>query len=306
MIIFFCSIGVHLLLSIQTTFFDQSIPNQPGFSSSVAAVTMLPDAPKLALAWKTWYRHCALLRRLRFIRNLIAERRHYDIDECIENYPDEDVVDQPIKENNDDVNDTEQIGDEDIESAPPQFVGSQDYLDDDYPGAGLSDREKDEFAAIQKRIDYYSNVFGAEFNDIAYDESNRGETLMTQILSYGPEQTAIYSKEFAMGASKCCPNGCREEKLREQMSLRDLEELGAELEVSVRLSFERLKEVQESNVLRGDPDDEVVKDDHKSENNDLEMQLYSRTPTKFGTSNGQYQVSIYIFSTFDIQKRIHP
>ncbi len=228
------------------------------------------------------------MRRLRFIRNLIAERRHYDIDECIENYREE--VAEGRGEN---VEDNDVENDEDVEAAPPEYIGSQDYLDDDYPGAGLSERERDEYAAIQQRIDYYSNVFGAEFNDIANNTTNT-ETLMTQILSYGPEQTAIYSKEFAMGASKCCPNGCREEKLREQMSLRDLEELEAELEISVRLSFERLKEVQQSNVLRYElePSQKRINEDKTySDDNDVEMQLYSQTPTKFNAASGHLTVS---------------
>ena len=57
------------------------MPPQPGLSSSAAAVTILPDVPKLAKAWRTWYKHVGLLRRLRFIRSLIAKKRYYEIDE---------------------------------------------------------------------------------------------------------------------------------------------------------------------------------------------------------------------------------
>ena len=36
-------------------FFDKCVPNQPGFSSSVAAATILPDPSHIAQAWGKWY-----------------------------------------------------------------------------------------------------------------------------------------------------------------------------------------------------------------------------------------------------------
>jgi len=171
---------------------------------------------------------------------------------------------------------------------------------------------KDEYAEIQQRINYYSNVFGAEFNDIAntigldMEEGNRDETeratlgILTQILAYGPEQTAVYSKEFARGASTCCPNGCREEKLS-QASLRDLEDLEADLKANVIKSFETLKEVQKTNVVRDESDHKGIhgeKDDKSTDANDVELQLYSRTPTKFSTSvSTSYDVNTGIFDS---------
>lgn len=61
-------------LAVATTFFDHCVPNQPGFSSSVVAVTILPGAPELAKAWRKWYAAAAALRRLRFIREVINEK----------------------------------------------------------------------------------------------------------------------------------------------------------------------------------------------------------------------------------------
>eukprot|EP00587_Corethron_hystrix_P004932 CAMPEP_0113302754 /NCGR_PEP_ID=MMETSP0010_2-20120614/3452_1 /TAXON_ID=216773 ORGANISM="Corethron hystrix, Strain 308" /NCGR_SAMPLE_ID=MMETSP0010_2 /ASSEMBLY_ACC=CAM_ASM_000155 /LENGTH=415 /DNA_ID=CAMNT_0000156631 /DNA_START=400 /DNA_END=1644 /DNA_ORIENTATION=- /assembly_acc=CAM_ASM_000155 len=69
-------------LAVATSFFDHGVPNQPGFSSSVAAISILPDAPELARAWRKWYVAAAALRRLRFIRSLIADLRFYDIEIC--------------------------------------------------------------------------------------------------------------------------------------------------------------------------------------------------------------------------------
>ena len=55
-------------LAVATTFFDHCVPNQPGFSSSVIAVTILPGAKELAKAWRKWYAAAAALRRLRWPR----------------------------------------------------------------------------------------------------------------------------------------------------------------------------------------------------------------------------------------------
>jgi hypothetical protein len=54
-------------------FFDEVVPPQPGFSSSVAAVTMIPDARLVANAWKKWKIVERKLQTLRYARNLIAK-----------------------------------------------------------------------------------------------------------------------------------------------------------------------------------------------------------------------------------------
>ncbi len=62
-------------LSSAVDFFDKVVPNQPGYSSSVAAVTILPNANQLARAWKKWYACARKLRRLRFIRRRLRKLR---------------------------------------------------------------------------------------------------------------------------------------------------------------------------------------------------------------------------------------
>ena len=54
---------------------------------------------------------------------------------------------------------------------------------------------------------YYRDVFGSSDNEDV-------EALLFQALNYGPEQSAVYSREMAQGAAACCPNGCGEERLR--------------------------------------------------------------------------------------------
>lgn len=67
-------------LSYVGEYFDRCVPNQPGYSSSVAAITILPSAPHIARAWSKWYAAAGKLRRLRFIRKLIKDKLHYEID----------------------------------------------------------------------------------------------------------------------------------------------------------------------------------------------------------------------------------
>lgn len=55
-------------LEMAVEFFDKVVPNQPGYSSSVAAVTILPDVNQVSKAWKKWFDCASKLRRLRFIR----------------------------------------------------------------------------------------------------------------------------------------------------------------------------------------------------------------------------------------------
>jgi hypothetical protein len=62
-------------LAQTSKFFDKCVPNQPGFSSSVAAVTILPPANRLYQAWHKWYKAAAKVRRLRFIKNIIEDKK---------------------------------------------------------------------------------------------------------------------------------------------------------------------------------------------------------------------------------------
>jgi hypothetical protein len=61
-------------------FFDKCVPNQIGFSSSVAAVTILPDSSQVSYAWKKWYACANRLRRLRFIRSRIRHLQKQEED----------------------------------------------------------------------------------------------------------------------------------------------------------------------------------------------------------------------------------
>jgi hypothetical protein len=61
-------------LAAGVEFFDQCIPNQPGFTSSIAAITMVPDAQKATKVWGKWYACGSKMRRLRYIKSHLETR----------------------------------------------------------------------------------------------------------------------------------------------------------------------------------------------------------------------------------------
>ena len=62
-------------------------------------------------------------------------------------------------------------------------------------------------------------------------------------LQFGPEQTAVYSREFAAAAAPCCPNGCMEGRVREA-TLNDLRGMERETEDEMRVAFLDLRKAR--------------------------------------------------------------
>jgi hypothetical protein len=153
-------------LAVTSSFFDHCVPNQPGFSSSVAAVTILPAASQLAKSWRMWYAAAGKLRRLRYIRKLIAERRRYRIesgDSC--KLPDND------------------------EEAKYEY----EELAETAPGPK---RQASVYEKCHKKRAYYKSVLGSTSDEDV-------EAHLLHALHYGPEQTAVYSREFARVSIYC-------------------------------------------------------------------------------------------------------
>ena len=91
-----------------------------------------------------------------------------------------------------------------------------------------------------KRINYKYDVFGTDYEEDVV-------SLLVQAMKYEPEQTAVYSREFAQGASACCPTGCAEKRTRD-LRIDELLELEMEVKSLVEESFTELKHAQISNV----------------------------------------------------------
>jgi len=207
-------------LEVTKTFFDQCVPNQPGFSSSVAAVTILPGASKLSRAWSKWYSYAAALRRLRFVRRLASQMRHYDIDSI----------------NGNSISHSERERDRYINKEIAKEIGSRKTFDPE-PDLPPNEQHADYFIkqAEQQRMEqeqqrYYREVFST-YQDEAEDLFLNPEL--------GPEQAAVYSRELAQSAAQCCPNGCCEDRVmraridelnvREQEAVSQVQEAYADL-----------------------------------------------------------------------------
>ena len=61
-------------LAVTAAMFDRAIPGEDCFTSSVAAVTILPDPASLAASWRKWYASIGAQRRLNYVRHLLSER----------------------------------------------------------------------------------------------------------------------------------------------------------------------------------------------------------------------------------------
>ena len=217
-------------LSVTTAFFDHCVPNQPGFSSSVAAITILPAASHLAEAWNNWYKAASKLRRLRFIRQEIADRRSYEID--IEAYPED--------------------GDQDPEQ--PRIKKPNDSRGNIYDDSEVTDR-------------YYQEVLGA-ITDVEVENN------LLHALNFGPEQTAVYSREFAQGAANLAPNGCCEGRIRR-----------ATIDELVRMEYSVLEEVHAANLALRRAQERIA-DDVSSDGNvsDDEMENIMMSASKHGNA----------------------
>ncbi|KAL3930139.1 MAG: hypothetical protein SGBAC_011894, partial [Bacillariaceae sp.] len=176
-------------LSVTTAFFDHCVPNQPGFSSSVAAVTILPAATQITDAWQQWYKAAAKVRKLRYLRERIKFVRG--------------------KEGSDTSEGSGSDGDlgVDNKSGKPVLTRRTSVHDDDVLGS-------------QTDVEVEDHLFHA--------------------LNLGPEQTAVYGREFAQGAANFAPHGWFEWRINnaglkellvmEETAARDVRQANMELQ----------------------------------------------------------------------------
>lgn len=99
--------------------------------------------------------------------------------------------------------------------------------------ANINDDDKDVTSNNIHEDDYFFVNIDDEDDDDAYIAS----------LQFGPEQTAVYSREFAGAAAPCCPNGCMEGRVR-QATLNELRDMEREMEEEVRLAFLDLRKAR--------------------------------------------------------------
>ena len=181
-------------MAVTAEFFDRCVPNQPGFSSSVVAVTILPSADELAMTWKKWQPVAAALRRLKFIRAEIVSRRD---------------------------------GDDPTNSAASVLPPAPNHRADLSPS-----RE----GSRSIHFDNYRELLGT-CTDLEI------ESHVMEALNLGPEQSAMYDREFAQSASGCCPNGRNEKQVR-RASLEELQDMEQDAIAEVQETHAALRQSQ--------------------------------------------------------------
>ena len=272
--------GIDWQLAVTTSFFDSCIPAQHGFTSSVAAVTILPDANEIATAWRKWYAAATVLRRLRYVRSIIADRRY--------NYG-YDFYSRKNSESNSILDDGNEI---DV-----RVHDNETFINDiGHDERALNIGLEDNFMHIE------DNLFLEEMNqtitNLGGDDVEEVEDFMLQALQFGPEQKAVYRREIAQSAAACCPFGCREERLR-YLRIDDLIELEKELRSDIVNASVSLREAQRraadsaaftasSNTQTGNPDENlhnIVETEYHTNVSDCRDPNDDPHDTDFATSN---------------------
>ena len=189
-------------LNVTTAFFDHCVPNQPGFSSSVAAVTILPAAEQVSVAWGHWYNAAGKVRRLRFIRRRIADLQQ----------------EQLAKKRGSALQDSSS-------SLGPSWIGPNRYSSVGHIDFHRFSRiHDDEFLGSNTDLEVEDHLFHA--------------------LNFGPEQTAVYAREFAMGGSNLAPHGWNEGKI-ERASMEELLKMEEKAAMAVQRANWELEEARD-------------------------------------------------------------
>jgi hypothetical protein len=79
-----------------------------------------------------------------------------------------------------------------------------------------------------------NNICQDDYVFVNNDDENGDAYILS--LQFGPEQTAVHSREFAQAAAPCCPNGCMEGRVR-NATLYELREMEREMEEEVKQAF---------------------------------------------------------------------
>jgi hypothetical protein len=247
-------------LTFAGEYLDRCVPNQPGYSSSIAAITILPSAPDLAHAWSKWYNAAAKLRRLRHVRYLIRNCVHYDI---LDDYDDHEKGDDRKFE---------------LPGAMREVPRNQSFgqkaeaLMEAYtvnrrPSIGQESQHapRQIYQSSAENKVYYRDVLGSSF-DGDVDQNN-----LFMSFEFGPEQTAVYSREFAQSAAACCPHGCFEGRMR-RLGIDGLRRLEEQAKEEVHTANLLLRQAQKHAIV-SEADAEHASSAHKRSKMREEQQI---------------------------------
>eukprot|EP00533_Pseudo-nitzschia_delicatissima_P009379 CAMPEP_0116084330 /NCGR_PEP_ID=MMETSP0327-20121206/3747_1 /TAXON_ID=44447 /ORGANISM="Pseudo-nitzschia delicatissima, Strain B596" /LENGTH=1201 /DNA_ID=CAMNT_0003575273 /DNA_START=88 /DNA_END=3693 /DNA_ORIENTATION=+ len=239
-------------LEAAAIFFDQCIPAQKGFTSSIAAVTMVPDAKKLTKVWGKWYVLGNKMRKIKFLQRYLKRRKSmkksgkkglYDFfvaaPVCVAGQALKKIGGQkPSDESNNNIDDivtsdkiivnstTKQDNFYDVEA----YVKSQSKSEDDSDaGVNLIGETSSSSVVLnpdtQKRKEMYASSNPGGSTTFEYDDFD--PVLFARWIGYSEEtkldgmidtleieQLSVYAREMSQSASNPCVYGFAPETLR--------------------------------------------------------------------------------------------
>ena len=223
---------------------EDIIPSEPGYSSPIVAVSILPCAVQVGLVWRKWYTTLTHQRRLKYIRDCIHSQME-EVSNLSSQAAGANIA--PTKTEYKTIvrrkRDTALADSVYIQGSDENdFVSSTEKSDYKSPTMSstnssaqpptLSHRSSNDRSAGASQ--YYVRAMGTMVDN----DTDNGAflDLKHDTLEFGPEQLAVYSRELAQSASNCCPRGCHEERLPRL----SIEELALEEQACLEL-FQRSK-----------------------------------------------------------------
>jgi len=207
-------VGRQLKLAIE--FFDKIVPNQPGFSSSIAALTILPDVKRLSQAWAKWFGCAGKVRRLNFIRKRLQQLRE----------------EENLKNRNEDGQQSSNNG---------TSVGhSQSKTNSETSSVAkyhnLETRKGSRNACTEKDLESTRRIA----TSCIEEESNMEMFLDEDEI----EQMTVYYREYARSSASCGPYGCDEYAIL-QADIITLEDYEQEAADEVSIAIEKLHKARD-------------------------------------------------------------
>jgi len=251
-------------LQVAIDFFDKVVPNQPGYSSSVAALTILPDVKRLSQAWKKWFECASKVRRLKFIRQRLQQVRHEGQNLTNGDIDSHQYDEKSSNSNNDYDNDTEldtsrsqrkdslenlrklETVDEGVSSELFIPGGKDDTIYDttDDISKYETDKADDPIVPMTQKTRYAFPGNELEKSRIlALTEANEESNMEMFLDDDEIEQMTVYYREFARSSASCGPHGCDEYSIlkADVITLADLEQEAAE---DVHFAIEELRQAR--------------------------------------------------------------
>ncbi len=177
-----------------TSFFDECVPAQPGFSSSVAAVTIIPDAGRVAKAWMKWYTLTTKVRKVRFIKQMIADKIQKEAEGRTDIY---DTIADFMKQSSDGLHNASQMVADAVTNPAKVYAGQFSTLSETDPSTQRESQWREENEMGNEGLEQVSLVSN---NDSTHDnDDTRNEDIVHEAV--GSKHNSIFPANVGKSAN---------------------------------------------------------------------------------------------------------